>query len=490
MHRLRRLAVLAAASAVATTLAASGSASAADGACNRVAAPGGSDSAAGTAAEPFASAQRLVDSLGPGDVGCLRQGVYHEDVTVNHGGSGDAARVTVKSFDGERATLSGRLYVPDRANYVTVEGLNLDGHDSPACSPGGTCTNLPSPTVNGDHVTFQGNDVTNRHVGICFNLGAAGYGRAQDDVIQQNRIHDCGRLDPVSNHDHGIYLAYSDRVHVLDNVIYDNADRGVQLYPDAQGTLIKGNVIDGNGEGVIFSGAGGTSSNDNVVENNVITNSKLRHDVESYYPDLIGTGNKVHDNCIHGGAQGPLSNGYGFDIGTNLKVDPQYVDRAGKDFRLEPGSPCAAVLGGAALPAEPGFRTDKPAGDPGTGTGTGTGTDTGTGTGSGTGATTPPSTPAPGVTLTHVTVRHWGRYGRRLRVRVTGHILGVRGLHRGVVQVRRDGRWQRVARHRLHSFFRFAVSPRMPRLHTARVVRVRVVVPGIGVSRARIAHVL
>src|SRR5207244_878764 len=83
-----------------------------------------------------------------------------------------------------------------------------------------------------------------------------GYGRAVGDVIQRNRIHDCGRV-PSSNHDHGIYLAYSDNTKVLDNVIFDNADRGVQFYPDAQGTVVKGNVIDGNGEGVIFSGAGG-----------------------------------------------------------------------------------------------------------------------------------------------------------------------------------------------------------------------------------------
>src|SRR5205085_894123 len=120
-----------------------------DGTCTRVAAPGGSDSAAGTESAPFATAQRLVDSHGPGDVGCLRQGTYRENLTVNHGGSGESARVVLRSYDGERATVSGRLYVPDRANYVTIEGLDLDGHDSPACTPGGTCTNLPSPTVNG-----------------------------------------------------------------------------------------------------------------------------------------------------------------------------------------------------------------------------------------------------------------------------------------------------------------------------------------------------
>src|SRR2546423_5420476 len=101
MHRApRRLAVRAAASARAIAAAGTGTATADDSTCTRVAAPGGSDSAAGTEAAPFASAQQLVDSLGPGDVGCLRQGPYQEDVTVNHGGSADDSALLVRSFPG------------------------------------------------------------------------------------------------------------------------------------------------------------------------------------------------------------------------------------------------------------------------------------------------------------------------------------------------------------------------------------------------------
>jgi hypothetical protein len=473
---VRRLAALAAASVLAACVG-TGSASAADDACTRFAAPGGSSSGAGTEADPYASAQRLVDSLAPGDVGCLRQGVYHEDVSINRGGSGETARVVVRSYPGERATLSGRLTVSSRGSYVTIEQLNLDGHDAPDCSAGSTCTKLPSPTVNGDHVVFQDNDVTNRHVAICFNLGHPGYGRPQGAVIQRNRIHDCGRMNPVSNHDHGIYLAYTDDAKVLNNVIYDNADRGVQMYPDAQHTLIKGNVIDGNGEGVIFSGAGGSASNDNVVENNVITNSVIRHDVESWYPDLIGTGNKVRNNCIFGGNQGPLSNGYGFDIGPNLKVDPRYVDRGGKDFRLQTASPCADVLGGAPLPAQPDFKTDKPAGqDPGAGTG---GTDT------------PGGAKPPRVTVSHATLHRSREHGGRWRLRVAGRIRSARTANPGFVQVRRGGRWQRVGSHVMHRSFRFGVDPKLRNgVHASGLMVVRVVVPGVGTSRPHSVRVL
>src|SRR5919197_927488 len=128
-----RLAALAAASTLVVAALGTGTSAADDTSCTRVAAPAGSDSAAGTEAAPFRSAQKL------------------------------------------------------------VERLDLDGHDAPLCSSKPDC-HLPSPTVNGDHIVFQDNDVTNRHLGICFNLGAAGYGRAVDDVIQRNRIHDCGVL--------------------------------------------------------------------------------------------------------------------------------------------------------------------------------------------------------------------------------------------------------------------------------------------------------
>src|SRR5205823_1630488 len=95
-----------------------------------------------------------------------------------------------------------------------------------------------------------------------------------------------------------------DNAQILHNVIFDNSDRGVQLYPDSQGATIKYNIIDSNGEGIIFSGDFGIASSNNDVENNVITNSNVRNNVESWYPggNPVGHGNVLANNCIHGGA--------------------------------------------------------------------------------------------------------------------------------------------------------------------------------------------
>jgi parallel beta-helix repeat protein len=390
---------------------------------------------------------------------------------MSRGGSGDDSRIVVRSVPGERATIAGRLTVSEDADYVTFEQLELDGRDAPACDPGATCDQLPSPTVNGDHVTFQDNEVTNHHVAICFNLGHPGYGRPQGVVIQRNRIHDCGRLNPVSNHDHGIYVAYADNTKILSNVIYDNADRGIQLYPDAQHTLMRGNIIDGNGEGVIFSGAGSDTSNDNVLENNVITNSRIRHDVETWYPDGPGHGNVVRNNCVFGGKQGEIADQRGYDVFANLKVDPQYADRGAKDFRLKPTSPCAAVLDGASLPDDPGdFKPGKHQSTPPPGRSTGGGHGS--------------------IDLTDAVLKHSRRHHGRWRLRVYGRVHGMTGAPRGIVQVLRGGSWQRIGARRLHRRFGISVDPRIPRSHRARVTKVRIVVPRMGATRAVPAWVL
>src|SRR5205807_1338240 len=109
-------------------------------------------------------------------------------------------------------------------------------------------------------------DVTNHNQTICFVVGNDTYGYAARTLIQSNRIHHCGVL-PAANHDHGIYVSNATDTKVLDNVIYANADRGVQMYPDAKRTTVQRNVIDGNGQGVMFSGASDSASTDNLVSN-------------------------------------------------------------------------------------------------------------------------------------------------------------------------------------------------------------------------------
>lgn len=297
--------------------------------CAKVAATTGSDAAAGTAASPYRTVERLADSLRPGQTGCLRAGTFTGNVRLERGGAAGAP-ITLTSYPGEQATIAGRLVVTAAADFVTVSRLRLNGANA---------EDLPSPTVHADDVTFTHNDVTNDHTAICFILGSDQYGRARRTLIQFNRIHDCGKL-PANNHEHGIYVEASDDATIVDNWIYKNADRGVQLYPDAQGTYVARNVLDWNGQGLILS----RESSRNVVEHNVISNSRLRWNVEQW--ELTGILNVVRRNCVwterddgyarNGGIQ-PADE---FLAIGNVVADPRFADRERGDYRVRLASEC------------------------------------------------------------------------------------------------------------------------------------------------------
>ena len=303
--------------------------------CDRVASPTGSDSAVGTVAAPFKTGEKLAGSLSSGQTGCFRAGTFSGSISVR------VPNLTLTSYPGERATLVGYFAVAFQGSGDTVKNLNIDGRPAVA-----------TPQISADNVTFSGNDVTNHNTAICFTVGGAGY-RPRNTVIENNNIHDCGRL-PAQNGDHGIYIDDATGTIVRGNWIHNNADRGVQMYPNGDNSLVTGNIIDSNGEGVIFAGAGGQTSDNNVVKHNIITNSQVRQNVESYWGSgPVGVGDVVTNNCIKGAADpyyatqngsGILSPRVGFTVRSNLIADPRYVNRAAGDYRLQRNSPCASIL--------------------------------------------------------------------------------------------------------------------------------------------------
>jgi len=279
--------------------------------------------------------------MGPGRVACLRRGTYRRNLKLTRGGTSEQ-RAVLRSAPGHRVRIVGRLVVGRSANHVTIRDLSLNGRNR---------KRLPSPTVNATGTTFLHNDVTNRNTAICFVLGSTGYGEARETALLANRIHHCGTL-PASNHDHGIYVEEATDTLIAGNWIYDNADRGVQLYPNAQRTRVIQNVIHRNGSGVIFSGDRGLASNDNLVEGNAISDSTQRYNVESYYPDgnPEGSNNLVRRNCIAGGARNSVDGGIlhpqrGFDLSDNLRRHPRPIRPRRGDLR--PRDPiCRKLVGG------------------------------------------------------------------------------------------------------------------------------------------------
>jgi parallel beta-helix repeat protein len=341
-----RLPILAASlAALAMAIPASAAANEVSG-CDLAVATDGSDSASGTLAQPLRDPELAVERLATGETLCFAGGVHTWDGAL----SVRTPDVTLTSAPGARATLKGNLRVEIEATGAVIENLKLDGRNP---------DDYFNPLIYADRVVLRGNEITNNHTTNCVHLapyydnpGPTGV------VIEDNDIHDCGTL-PANNHEHGIYIAEAYDTIIRNNRIWGNADRGIQLFTKVENTRITGNVIDGNGTGVIFGGMEGVMATDTVVQHNLITNSNVRHNVEASFDDATKPANSniVRDNCIHhaddwydeadgSGIQTPE---LGFDASSNIIADPQYVNRAAGDFTLAPGSPCAGVLEGAAV---------------------------------------------------------------------------------------------------------------------------------------------
>jgi Right handed beta helix region len=303
--------------------------------------------------------QRFINSLRPGERGCLPPGVYAaRKLTFSRPGR-PGAPVTLQSTDPDHpATIQGVVWVRDEANYVTLEDLVIVGNSAV----------LPAAIVNGDHSVWNRVDVSNPATGgapggICFSLGNTHtWGWAGSTTIENSRIHDCG---PTTNMNHGIYAqATTGRTVIVGNWIYDNGDRGIQLYPAAQNVLIAHNVINGNGSGVIFAGDGERGSRNIVVRDNIISNSRARWNVESSYPagGVPGTNNLLVHNCVWASAsekyydaRGGISGPDGYAVADNVVQRPQFVDAPLGDLTLKTPSGCRGY--GLTGPSPPGPRS-------------------------------------------------------------------------------------------------------------------------------------
>ena len=237
--------------------------------CSLVASPSGSDSAPGTLAAPFQTVQRLVDSLRPGQTGCLGTGSSNGTSRSRDPGT------TLTSYPGQTATIVGRMYVAEGANDTTVAGLDLNGDN-----PGQEL----SPVIDANHVTFSYDDVTNDHTGTCFGIGSATWGWSTGTVITHDRIHACGQEFPGDNLQHRPLHRGGHRHDDRVEPDLNNAARGIQLYPEALDTTIAHNIIDDNGEGILIAGTNGVASSYTNVYDNIISDATQRHDVESYWP--------------------------------------------------------------------------------------------------------------------------------------------------------------------------------------------------------------
>ena len=310
--------------------------------CNLYASPTGSDANAGSLTSPLRAPQALVDDLAPGQTGCLEAGTYSGYLRISHGGTANLP-VTLEAQPGATVLFLGRVWIMAGSNYVTLEGLDIDGAQAARECSQTDCPVLPTVSINGDFTTLTSDDITNEHMGICVNIGSDAWGTATNTVVNYNVIRDCGQI-PAMNQEHGIYVADSINAVITNNYIYDNADRGVQLYPHAMDTLVQNNVIADNGEGVLFGGDNSdVPSSGNIVRDNIIGDSRVDANIDSYFTSgQPATVNQVTDNCLWGGQVNAAIGGVvavsgGFTTAGDILVNPMsaqcpFLNRSAVDF--------------------------------------------------------------------------------------------------------------------------------------------------------------
>jgi hypothetical protein len=334
------------------------------GPCDRLAAAAGNDAASGAPATPVRTIARLLDVTPPGSVACLAAGeTFSELANLNAGGT-QTAPIILTSAPGSPAVIEGQVrFVGSHVHVTRVDFAGL----------GSVADSYPKTYhlgVDGDDVHIEYADITSPR-GMCVDVGEIdAYGGTEgaptvDFELSHSRVHGCGlqnlaagELTREDSGIHGVNLKHTLAARIVDDAIYDNADRGIQLWPDADSTAIEHDTLSGNGSNLNLGSyaLNGFFSEANVVGANIIVNSVLRScaacDVPSgdtaqivgNFPAGTGAfGNVVEHNCIYERDPSRNFEGLGFEQTQNVFLEPVFTDAANGDFTLASGSMCEGL---------------------------------------------------------------------------------------------------------------------------------------------------
>jgi hypothetical protein len=187
----------------------------------------------------------------PGDTIWIRGGIYEGHFKSRLIGT-IGARITVRGFPGERATIADDR--PKGGATLEIWGSSTDYRDleitntNPNRRFQGLQIYRPIGVhVQGDHVRLINLVVHDVGIGIGFWRGAI------DSEIYGSLIYNNGNLNTLNKitHGHGIYTQNNRGTKTIrDNLIFDNSGIGIQVYPNPgqiAGYDIVGNVLFENG---------------------------------------------------------------------------------------------------------------------------------------------------------------------------------------------------------------------------------------------------
>ncbi len=363
----------------------------APGVCAKYASLEGSDSASGSASEPYATLWKLATSLRAGQTGCLQSGqVFDGEHSVSlaegetHGAPG--APVTITSTNpSDPAIITHSLSLEPGANWVTFSHLvfrwampkpwtcwNAAGNPTGfTCPLGATQPENPEDgtqiAINARHDSFTYDDISSEDTNICINAGTWNGATSEYLLVEHDRIHDCG--PPVTGqkrvneengwHDHGVY-DYGKFTVIRNNYIYDNSRNGILFYPTGEGGVAEHNIIDANGNGITFG-----PDRNAIARYNIITNSTSACGRRCFDTGIseneAGSGDEASKNCLFNNLSGEIVAGRVIVRENRTATNPLYVNAAAHEYKLRPSSPC---LGDGPDTAQPAAEEPSLTGEP------------------------------------------------------------------------------------------------------------------------------
>jgi hypothetical protein len=343
--------------------------------CTLYASSAGNDSNPGSASAPLRTVKTLIGRLAAGQTGCLVAGqTFSENVILHNGEShgAEGAPVTITSTSPENpALISGRFVTETGADWLTFTHLRFTFNENA----------VPSPTVGSKHTTWTYDDVTAPHT-ICFNLINSSWGLAEHTLIEHDRIHGCGSQEKfVCNENtrfcetppndgffiHGVYVGGAKQTIIRNNYIYENADRAVQIRSGSDGVTIEHNIMDANGEGIIY----GDGAIHATARWNIITNSHSpcgeisgcydygASEYNAVAPNLLANNDLYANQCANPHPacypnKGNIETMTNVTVEHNLETDPQYTNPTQHNYTLQTTSP---LLGYGPDTAQPGVTS-------------------------------------------------------------------------------------------------------------------------------------
>jgi parallel beta-helix repeat protein len=239
--------------------------------------------------------QAAVNNATGGDIICISNGTYHENVNVN------TSNLAIRSQYGPaNCTVNASNANDDvfavTANYVNITGFTVQG----ATGTGQYRSGIYLGTA--DHCIISGNNALNNKYGIY--LHTSSNNSVTNNIANDNDEHGIILFESNnnnltnntanSNQWQGIRLSYSCNNNLTSNTADDN-DYGIHLYPSSDNNILTSNTATGNDDYGIYL----ISSS-----NNTLTNSTANDNHDGIYLDSSDNNTLTSNNATSNNWQG------------------------------------------------------------------------------------------------------------------------------------------------------------------------------------------